>query len=215
VGCRLRSSHACQPHLSWGIYDGSVPTIPNLYANVIVPFYPNFSSRAAAVTFGVSNVAALATPTDIAEAVWPAWFDNMKSRIDSDVLMGPLHVQQGTASGINSGDGTSSGAGTAGSSAPTPQVAVLVKKQTGVGGRANRGRFYLPWAVDESGLDQAGNIDPTVVTAVNTACAGLLADLATAQVPMYILHNGVGIPTQVLSMSCESVVATQRRRVVR
>lgn len=192
-----------------------MPTIPDTFANVIVPFLPSFSSRAAAVVFGVANQAALATPQEIADAVWTPWEDNMAARIDSNVLMGPLHVQQGTGSGINSGDGTLSGPGTASSNAPTPQVAVLVKKFTGLGGRANRGRMYLPWAADESGLDEGGNIDPTVVTAVTAAFNGLLADLSTAELPMVILHAGAGIPAEVITGTCESVVATQRRRVAR
>jgi hypothetical protein len=192
-----------------------VTTIPDTFALISVPLSPNFMTRGAFVTFGVANQAALATPPEIAEAVWDPWNDNFGSRIDTDVLMGPIHVQQGTGSGVNSGDGTSSAAGTSALDACPPQVAILIQKFTGLGGRANRGRMYLPFAMDQTGVSQGGQIDPTVVTATTDAMNGLIADLAAADLPMVILHAGAGLPAEVISGTAESLVATQRRRVGR
>jgi len=192
-----------------------VTTIPDTFALISVPLAPNFQTRTSFVTFGVANQAALATPPDIAEAVWPAWNDNMASRIDTDVLMGPIHVQQGTGSGINSGDGTSDGAGTSSLDACPPNCALLIQKFTGLGGKANRGRMYLPFAVDQTGVSQGGVVEGAVVDATTDAFNGLIADLAAADLPMVILHAGAGLPAEVISGTCESLLATQRRRLGR
>lgn len=192
-----------------------MPTIPDLFAQCSIPYASASSSRVAFVTFGIDNQGAFATPQEIAEAVWTPWEDNMIPRTDSNVVVGPVHVQQGTGSGINSGDGTSIASGTSAANSPPPNVALLVQKQTGLGGHANRGRMYLPWSCDESGLDEAGRVEPTVVSATTDAFNALLADLDTAGVPMCILHTGAGVPARVLSGACEGLVATQRRRLGR
>jgi hypothetical protein len=192
-----------------------VPTIPDLFAEVSVPLKHDTLSRTAFVTFGVDNQGAFTDPTTMAEAIWDPWNDNFGSRIDTECLQGPIHVQMGTGAGILSGDGTSSAMGTSTLESLPPNCAILCRKVSGVGGRGNRGRFYVPFACDESGVSQNGQIDGAVVTATQAACDGLLADLDTAGVPMCILHTGAGVPARVISMNVDSLIATQRRRLGR
>jgi hypothetical protein len=192
-----------------------MPTIPDLFAQVSVPLKHSTLLRTAFVTFGIDNQGSFTTPTDIAEAVWDPWNDNFGPRIDTECLMGPIHVQMGTGSGINPGDGTSSANGTSSLDSLPPNCAILVRKVTGLGGRANRGRFYVPFACDETGVAQNGTIDGAVVTATQSAMDGLLADLDTAGVPMCILHTGAGVPARVVSGTVDTLIATQRRRLGR
>jgi hypothetical protein len=75
--------------------------------------------------------------------------------------------------------------------------------------------MYLPWAVDESGLDQAGGVEGAVVTATTDAFNNLLEALDGDGLPMVLLHTGAGVPSEVISGVCEGTVATQKRRLVR
>lgn len=101
--------------------------------------------------------------------------------------------------------------------------ALLVDKNTGIGGRKNRGRFFLPGILNENQVDMNGVIQPGVVGAFQTAANTFLDTLNTTTVPpadpntpMTILHNAGGVvptPTPVNSLSVQGIISTQRRRL--
>lgn len=101
--------------------------------------------------------------------------------------------------------------------------ALLVSKNTELGGRKNRGRFFLPGVLNENAVNNIGVIEPGTVTVYQGYATQfkdtLLQGGVTSQVacPMVILHNaGVGAtppPTPVISLTVSSVIATQRRRL--
>lgn len=102
-------------------------------------------------------------------------------------------------------------------------TAYLIRKRTDVAGKRGRGRFYLP-GVRESVVDQAGNVHPDQVTAINLAASNWYDDLTSSPgltyYPPYVLHRseGIGIepaPSAITSFRCENIVATQRRRLRR
>jgi hypothetical protein len=105
-----------------------------------------------------------------------------------------------SAAGGNSDPGTS------------PNVAYLVKKNTGVGGRKNRGRMYVPGCV-ETKVDSAGIVTPTFQATLQGNFTDWQEAAAVANFTMQILHNSVVDPTVVTSLFVESTVATQRRRL--
>ena len=96
----------------------------------------------------------------------------------------------------------------------TPQVAYLVKKLTALGGRRNRGRFYLPGVV-ESKVDGAGNVLGAFQTTIQTSMDDFMTDTGAADIGVVILHSDGGTPTDVTSLQVEPKVATQRRRLKR
>lgn len=106
---------------------------------------------------------------------------------------------------------------------PPPNVACLIRKGTGFGGRRNRGRMYLPCYVDESTVDDRGLILTAAITALNTVLFDwnvAITTIVTTNVTdtkMVILHStGAGTPTpQVFSLTAQPIVATQRRRLQR
>lgn len=104
-------------------------------------------------------------------------------------------------------------AGTFPSVCPPPNTAALVRLGSGLVGRTNRGRMYLPGMVDESDVDSAGNIDPTVVTGLQGVMNYLVAALGDVSAQLHILHSDVGSPTLVTDVQVQPVVATQRRRL--
>jgi len=100
--------------------------------------------------------------------------------------------------------------GTAGAAAP----AYLIHKVTALGGRAGRGRFFIP-GVPEAAVGPGGVLASGVASAVTTAVGELLADLIAVDLPPVLLHNEgspVSTPTTITDLTCDPVVATQRRR---
>jgi hypothetical protein len=96
-----------------------------------------------------------------------------------------------------------------------PNVAVLVKKNTAMGGRMNQGRLYIP-GCPESWVDFGGKLIPNGVTGYQVACDKLLDELTDLEVPMMLLHGTEHegwFPLAVTSLSVQSTVATQRRRL--
>lgn len=100
--------------------------------------------------------------------------------------------------------------GTAGAVAP----AYLVHKNTADGGRAGRGRMYIP-GVPEAKVDAGGVLASGVATAVTTAMNTLLADLTAEDLIPVVLHGAgspISTPSVITAFSCDTVVGTQRRR---
>ncbi len=97
--------------------------------------------------------------------------------------------------------------------------AYLIRKNTALGGRRNRGRMYLP-GVAENTTANNGVIDGTRLLELNTAMGNWLGALkASAPVDdMVLLHSTSSLsptpePTTVSSLIAEGVIPTQRRRL--
>lgn len=102
-----------------------------------------------------------------------------------------------------------------------PATSMVVRKITGVAGRAYRGRIALPGGfIDEPTVDEAGILDAGVVTAFQTTFDAMLAQMNTSNIPVYLLHgpNLLGVtpvPTLVSSILVTNLVGSQRRRLRR
>ena len=106
-------------------------------------------------------------------------------------------------------------AGGASSQPTTPNVALLVRKNTAVGGHTGSGRMYWPGWV-EPNVSPAGEIESGALTSVQGLMATLHTNLATAQVPMFLLHTNPAHPLgplAVTSLRAQGTAATQRRRL--
>lgn len=100
-----------------------------------------------------------------------------------------------------------------GSAPPPPQVATLFQKISGLAGRKNRGRMYLP-AIQEGSIDGGGFYSGPALSALQSRSDTFLSDCAGSSVPMVILHTSpADTPTPVVSLNAQSKVATQRRRL--
>lgn len=109
--------------------------------------------------------------------------------------------------------------GTAGAGGMPPNAAYLVRKVTGRGGRQGRGRMYVPpFNMSELGVNSAGIIDPSVITALTAQFLAWRAGAATGGVPLYLLHGDnkagtIDAPDVITDVFVEAQVATQRRRL--
>lgn len=104
----------------------------------------------------------------------------------------------------------------------------LFRKTTGVSGRRNRGRMYVP-GVTEGGVDPVGVIQPTLITTMNQVASGLLTlpTVTDSNISeLVILHSyqwegaidpgppvGFPAPTAITNIFCDPTIATQRRRM--
>lgn len=106
-------------------------------------------------------------------------------------------------------------------------TAVLIKKNTGTGGRQHRGRmFWPPFNLTEANVGVGGAILSTFLTAQQTQLNAWHADLVTFLVPPWLLHanlrdpdtgleipDSAATPTPITSFTIQSRAATQRRRI--
>lgn len=103
--------------------------------------------------------------------------------------------------------------GTLAGAAPSPQVSYLLRKSTGLAGRQNRGRMYVP-AANEDEIDAGGFLSAPAVADRQASADLFFNALVSASLPMYILHTDPALsPTEVDSLEVDGKVATQRRRL--
>lgn len=104
--------------------------------------------------------------------------------------------------------------GTAALNPPSPNVSVLIRKISGLSGKKHRGRLYLPpFNETEADIDVNGLMTTTQTDIITGWAEGMRGNLEGSGFPMVILHHGAGAPTAVSALSCERLVATQRRRL--
>jgi hypothetical protein len=105
----------------------------------------------------------------------------------------------------------------------TPATAVLIEKKTASAGRSNRGRMYWPGCLAD---DEVSNLGQIVGDAIALIAAARISLLALLEAPggssgMYIIHGPTladptepyAVPTRVTSLTQDSFIATQRRRL--
>lgn len=187
--------------------------IPPGFAQVAVPHTFPGLQRQQFVVFGVDPAVSLTTPVAIADAVLTAWEDTMAADQDNQVTIGPVVASVGTSGAPLSGPGTLTASGGSSFNCLPANVACLVRKTTGLGGRKGRGRMYVPWFLPDEAVSERGEIDITSLGVRQDDVAALLLALDSNGVPMVLLHNDSTTPSPVLALTVDGVVATQRRRL--
>lgn len=96
---------------------------------------------------------------------------------------------------------------------PPQNCAVLVRKQTGLGGRSGRGRMFIPpFALNEGNVTANGMLDPDFRSDTQTAVDAWMGELNPV-----LLHDsatpGSPAPTPITSFVVDPRIATQRRRL--
>jgi hypothetical protein len=102
--------------------------------------------------------------------------------------------------------------GTQGGNPLPSNCSLLVRKQSALGGRQGRGRFYVPLvAINELDVNPNGIIVAEAVTALQGAW-----DRMHALISPVILHDGLSpdaLPTPITRFVVQNQIATQRRRM--
>jgi hypothetical protein len=181
------------------------------------------------VTFGTETDLSEASAIDHANHAMSSFGGAFVSRLDSETFITKAtgrFGQDGEDVLIIDSDLAPMGGTRSGSSVP-PNTAVLVRKLSGLGGRRNRGRCYVPMAATAGAETEGGVLSTGERTALQTSANAWFNNLATGvppdvpPMPMVILHNeppGGGVlplPTPVVGLTVDTTLATQRRRLRR
>lgn len=194
-----------------------MPVLPNdFFVQVTWVFGGTSAPLGAVTTLGV-NMGGAFPPQDTAEAMAAIWEATMLDIQVSSITLDEVIVRQGPNEDGPTGTTAVGLAGTHIGSGSSPNTAYLVKKNTALGGRRNRGRFYIP-GVDEDKVDPSGSITPAWVATVQGVVDDFYDAFGAATVLPVVLHERVPGPTQpaptdITSFTLESTVATQRRRL--
>jgi len=199
---------------------------------VTTTLHSSATGRTAVVTYACRNDTGASNPATLANTVQDSFADTQAAGIDSNVTIGPSSVILGQGPGVDPLIGTSNIANVAGTvvmASTPPNVALLIRKRTASGGRRNRGRMYLPWAIQASDVNEAGICGAAGVTSAQTRQNAWLARLATDNTDLVIAQRQYDLPwdnpdrvlvainmgPNVTSVSVDNLVATQRRRLGR
>lgn len=96
-----------------------------------------------------------------------------------------------------------------------PNTALLVRKVSGVGGRRNRGRMFVP-GIQTNQVNLNGIVQPTPLAAYGTAFTNFLLGIESGSfLDRAVIFHATGDPTPTVieTLQVDSVVATQRRRL--
>lgn len=157
-------------------------------------------------------------PNFVADAVRDAWAATLlpPGNLRTGYSLGPCRIYRRSGGGVlEYGENLTVSPGQdPNSNAPTPNAAVLIRKVTGLVGPRNRGRIYLPPAtLNEGSVDQAGIMAGANQAVLQAQADSFLTGLGTNGVPMYLLHSDGGPATEVVSLTVQARLATQRRRL--
>lgn len=188
--------------------------LPDGYALVTLKFRMGAAAHEALVVFGAVNGAG-SVQTDAVD-----WANNVQQNLlpfmgDSTVFESASLIAREATDYLTGYWAINDNGGKAEQSLP-PNCALLVKKITGVMGRANQGRMYLPGCLDTD-TSNSGILDSDYAAEVQ---AGLDAFLTSTE-PMYIFHRDPlnpsdydhAPPTLVNVLALQATIATQRRRL--
>ena len=205
-------------------------------ARVIPPGFAEISQemrlsgypRSAYVTYGLKIRGTVGATMGLAEQAYEAFYRAWGTYGDTGVIFGRCRAvigQDGSEPLIDEFAGGQTGSTSRES--PPPAIAVLISKNTGVGGRRNRGRMFMPWYAPEGSISEAGTMTTGVLALIQGGADNMVLNMLGSGHDlneddwdlldgMVILHGpGLGAPTTVTSMTVSPTVSTQRRRQVR
>lgn len=185
--------------------------------------------RPALVTYALNDDLDAMNASDWADALQAAISTNFADELDSGAQFTRTFVTKGLGDDEPQVAISTIGptAGTHATLSVPPNCAVLIRKNTGLGGRRNRGRCFFPWmgGADELGVIDAGDVsgiqddandwwdDLDALANGGTVIANRVYDLPWDDPNRQLLEVNIG--AVVTSFTVEGTVATQRRRLVR
>jgi hypothetical protein len=205
--------------------------IPDGYSQVNLRFTGAGVPLGAEMTFGVQNGGF--TPAQVALGVSDALStSNLKAGWAASTTIEQIHVKNGPNDTGPFFDQAVSFVGTLAGDNISPNVALLIKKITLLGGRRGQGRMFQP-GLSEGIVDHDGGLNAAFVIAADGRYLAFLNALTAENVPMVVLHNlpfvwvlnengqprrqevagAIPAPTVVQDLRVDPTAATQRRRL--
>jgi hypothetical protein len=173
-----------------------------------------FDPEEAVITLGL-EISANPTPT-MAEDCYDVWSGALDSLSSTDWLFKSATIKAGPTSTGPTADFTDGVVtGTQAFSTVPINTAILVRKQTALGGRKGRGRMYTCGQLFVGDVGGAGIIASSHVSDLDTAWFSILGGLQSVVgvTDVVLLHSDSTAPTPITGFSVQSKAATQRRRL--
>lgn len=189
--------------------------IPAGYIQANLRFSGDSSPNGAEVTLGFDASGYVGDVADMATEIGNEWIASIRTVMPSTVVLASVLVKAGPNATGPAAEVAVSSAGSGGGASASPNVAILVRKNTAAGGRTGRGRFYHP-GPQESEVNPNGTLSGAFVSGMQTEVNDFFGALATAGLDSVLLHSEtspVTTPTPITSFTVDSRVATQRRRL--
>lgn len=154
----------------------------------------------------------------VANLIFNSWVLRMKTYLGDEAYFRNCEVTLFGDGGLVQGTSTNSAPviGTSGGANCSPALALLVKKNTGLIGKENRGRLYFP-SLGVLYVNPPDQISTGNQTAINTSLQSFMNDMViTNSIQPMLIRKTENITlfhrATVNSMTCETLLATQRRR---
>jgi hypothetical protein len=202
-------------------------TVPVGYAEMSIEYRNSGDPQPWYNVFGVAVDLATQSAQEHVDHVAGVWYGALVSAFSTSTTLNNVIGRFGQDGGdpvtVETSVAPLNGTGT-GQKLPQ-NCALLVRKQTSLGGRRGRGRIFVPNVLDESEVTNTGVIGTSTVSGFQSIFTDILDDLAApdvvsgAETPMVLLHSAPSLgaeplaPTLVNSVAVDSVIATQRRRL--
>ena len=190
--------------------------IPTGFAQANYRFTGSAVALGAEVTMGYIVTGWGGSASEAAVELAGLWnSSNMDNLHAPNVILSEVEVKFGPNATGESGLWSGAIPGTASGVADSPNTSLLVKKITGAGGRAGRGRMFIPGAPAEK-ISEAGTLDVTWAGLMDGVLSGWYEDQGLAALLPYLLHSEgspISAPTLITSFTLDRKVATQRRRL--
>lgn len=192
-------------------------TIPAGFAQVNFRFGGIAAPTGAEFTLGLDVTGSGDTPEDVADVLRLLIESDLMPALNGDLSFLGVLVKFGPdATGPSAFVASSDTGGSAGNGA-TPQVAYLIQKLTALGGRAGRGRMFLPGVV-EGNVNDAGELEAGVASGFDTIWDGIGTAIALNSWTPVLLHqpgSPLVMPTPITGFRTDPRAATQRQRLRR
>jgi hypothetical protein len=184
------------------------------------------------ITYGCNNDASSTAYQALADGFQTAFATAWVAQLDTNLLIQEATCLFGlgtTTPAMAISSGVAQSGSRVLSSAP-PNNNMLIQKRTALAGRKNRGRVYLPYSFDETGVDEAGILSGGEVSGAQARANAWLTALDTNDVPMVIVNRVLSLnptppPTQYVSsylagqpvtqLIVQALIGSQRRRIGR
>ena len=177
------------------------------------------------VILGHTIIEADDNPATNAALLVTAFNTHLKAQCPNNIILNRVLLKHGPLEDGPAAEANANSAGTGIYTVGASAVAVVVRKNTPIGGKRSHGRSYWPFA-GESAVDPGGLLVTSYTTALQTAMNAFYAQLANDHLGLYLLHRtrepgtlrpddpGAPAPAPhlVTNLNVQGVVGTQRRR---
>lgn len=188
--------------------------LPTGYAEITINFGALGGGSDRSIVLGANAAAFGGSAADMAALVVDAYNDHLVDYVAAGWEAEEIRVKYGPRDSgeeavVSSGIGT----GTWSGSMMPPQVALLINKQTPLGGRKHKGRIYWPFCT-EAYADDTGDIGSTQAANVTDKFEDFRTQLNGVNVDLVLLHaHPDDEPNLITALTCQTKIATQRRRL--